>query len=165
MNESNAIANLEAVFSKEEDPLRMRLMIFNHVSRNGRIYVAESKEHIQKLIDKKLYLTSGFESNVDLISKDSTFVEQQKAATIDISKLIGQFQDIEIVETGDIGVDDLPIFEVYGKLKFFETLSTEFHKNCFDANIVTIGLRSFGYVNQDKKVNLNQVVCWDTIVR
>ena len=27
MNESDAIANLEAVFSKEEDPLRMRLMM------------------------------------------------------------------------------------------------------------------------------------------
>lgn len=158
MKEFGEIANLECleeVLSKEEEPLRLRLMIFNHVNSNGKIYVAKSKEEIQNLLYKDLYLTSGLDENVDI--NDSCIV--------DISKIIGIFKDIEIIETEDIGIDDLPIFEVYGKLQFFDTPSKEFHKTCFDANIVTIGLRSIVKHISDKIVNIKQVICWDTIVR
>lgn len=158
MKEFGEIANLECleeVLSKEEIPLRLRLMIFNHVNSNGKIYVAKSKEEIQNLLYKDLYLTSGFDENVDI----------NDFSTVDISKIIGIFKDIEIIETEDIGIDDLPIFEVYGKLRFFNTPSKDFHKNCFDANIVTIGLRSIVKHISDKIVNIKQVICWDTIVR
>lgn len=160
MKEFGEIANLETLETIKEDisdeePLRKRLMIFNHVNANGRIYVAKSKEEIQDLLYKDLYLTSGFNQTNNI----------NDIGTVDISKIIGQFKDIEIIETDDIGIDDLPIFEVYGKLRFFNTPSKEFHKNCFDANIVTIGLRAIGNHTTDKIVNIKQLICWDTIVR
>ena len=158
MKEFGEIAKLEGleeVLSKEEIPLRLRLMIFNHVNSNGKIYVAKSKEEIQNLLYKDLYLTSGFDENVDI----------NDFSTVDISKIIGIFKDIEIIETEDIGIDDLPIFEVYGKLRFFNTPSKDFHKNCFDANIVTIGLRSIGNTIHDKIIIPKLLICWDTIVR
>lgn len=192
MKEFGEIANLETVLSKEE-PLRKRLIIFNHVNTNGRIYIAKSKEEIQKLLYKNSYLTSDLDENVDTINTNdiSKISEQFKdneiqnllykdlyltsgldenvdindSCIVDISKIIGIFKDIEIIETEDIGIDDLPIFEVYGKLQFFDTPSKEFHKNCFDANIVTIGLRSIVKHISDKIVNIKQIICWDTIVR
>lgn len=169
MQESGEIANLETVLSKEEVPLRMRLIIFNHVSRNGRVYIAESKEEIQNLInkEKELYLTNGFNdiSDNQYIKVSDIEEDYMKIATMQIKSLIGSFKDIEITETGDIGVNGFPIFEVYGTLNLFNLPTKQFHEDCFNANIVTIGMRSLGNVDQDKNVKLNRIVCWDTIVR
>lgn len=169
MREFEEIANLEAVFSKEEIPLRMRLIIFNHVSKDGRVYVAESKEEIQNLInkEKELYLTNGLFNSVN----DSQYIkvsdieeDYMKMATRLIKSIIGSFKDIEITETGNIGVNGFPIFEVYGTLNLFNLPTKQFLEDCFKANIVTIDMRSLGNIDQDKNVKLNRVICWDIVV-
>lgn len=145
--------------------MRIRLAIFNHVNTNGRVYVAESKEEIQKLFNKSEYFLTGFsgDDNPDLNVEEKL----KKSATVKLQDTVGIFKNLEIVETGDIGVGDLPIFEVYGELKVFENPGGKVFEESYNQNIVTIGMRSLG-----KKVDLylpnfkiDKVICWDTIIR
>ena len=145
--------------------MRVRLAIFNHVNANGRVYVADSKEEIQKLFKNSEYFLTGFggEEAPELDAEEKF----KRNATVKLQDTVGMFKNLEIVETGDIGVGDLPIFEVYGELKVFENPGGKLFEESYNQNIVTIGMRSLG-----KKVDLylpnfkiDKVICWDTIIR
>ena len=145
--------------------MRVRLAIFNHVNANGRVYVADSKEKVQLLFKNSEYFLTGFggEEAPDLDTEEKF----KRNATVKLQDTVGMFKDLEIVETGDIGVGDLPIFEVYGELITFENPGGNLFKESYNQNIVSIGMRALGKcmdVNPPKCI-INKVICWDTIIR
>lgn len=145
--------------------MKVRLAIFNHVNANGRVYIAESKEEIQKLFNKSEYFLTGFGGGE---APELNSEEKLKRSTIvNLMDSVGIFKDLEIIETGDIGVDDLPIFEVYGELKTFDNPGGKLFTESYQENIVTIGMRSFGRCmdTTPPKCILDKVICWDTIIR
>ena len=146
---------------------KVRLQVFNQPTTNGRVYVAKTKEDIEKLFPVETYLTSGFDeatkgNGISISNIDEDF---KRYATIPITSIIGVFKEIEVIETGIIGVDDLPVFEVYGHIRFLDRPGKDFYKTCFEGNTVTIGMRSLGKMDPDKKVESTKLICWDTIVR
>lgn len=144
---------------------KIRLQVFNQPTINGRVYVAKTKEDIEKLFPIETYLTSGFDeviqgNGISISNIDEDF---KRHTTIPISSIIGVFKEIEVIETGSIGVDNLPVFEVYGHIKFLDRPGKDFFKTSFEENTVTIGMRSLGKVDPDKKVEISKLICWDTI--
>lgn len=146
---------------------KVRLQVFNQPTTNGRVYVAKTKEDIEKLFPVETYLTSGFDEAIkgNGISISNIDEDFKRHATIPITSIIGIFKEIEVIETGIIGVDDLPVFEVYGHIRFLDRPGKDFYETCFEENTVTIGMRSLGKVDPDKKVEITKLICWDTIVR
>lgn len=43
---------------------KVRLQVFNQPTTNGRVYVAKTKEDIEKLFPIEMYLTSGFDEAI-----------------------------------------------------------------------------------------------------
>lgn len=144
---------------------KVRLQVFNQPTINGRVYVAKTKEDIEKLFPIELYLTSGFNEAIKGNGMHISNIDEdfKRHTTIPISSIIGVFKEIEIVETGTIGADNLPVFEVYGHIKFLDRPGIDFYKTCFEENIATIGMRSLGKVDPNKKVEISKLICWDII--
>ena len=144
---------------------KVRLQVFNHPTINGRVYVAKTKEDIEKLFPVETYLTSGFNEVIQSngISISNIDEDFKRYTTIPISSIIGVFKEIEVIETGSVGVDELPVFEVYGHIKFLDGPGKDVFKTWFEENTVAIGMRSLGKVDPDKKVEISKLICWDTI--
>ena len=171
MKEQGEIANME---SCEPIPEKIRLQIFNHVSRNGHIYVADTKEDVLKVfgkfIDQKipLCLTDKLQGQgVDFDREKMTLDEyRNNFGTVDLYRIAGIFKDIEIIETGDIGYNEKPIFEVYGTLGIKNTPSGKMVGELLKENVCNIGMRSF-VVNKNglgsKTFDIEKIVCFDII--
>lgn len=169
MKEQGEIANME---SCESIPEKIRLQIFNHVSRNGRIYIADTKEDVLKVfgkfIDQKipLCLTDQLQGQ-DFDRKKMTLDEyRNNFGSVDLYRIAGIFKDIEIIETGDIGYNEKPIFEVYGTLGILNTPSGKMVGELLKENVCNIGMRSF-VVNKNglgsKTFDIEKIVCFDII--
>ncbi len=148
---------------------RVRLQIFNHVSRNGHIYIADTKEDIENIFGKfrneknPLWLTDQLQGP-DFDRKNMSIDEyRDEFATVDIARIAGIFEDIEIVETGDIGYNDKPIFEVYGYLKIINTDGGRHVGELLKENVCSIGMRSFSTKQNEKIYDIEHVVCFDLI--
>ena len=135
------------------------------MNANGRVYVANSKEDIQELFNKSEYYLTGMKSS-DPIGTNYANVDFG-LGVVNLLNTVGVFDNIEIIETGDIGSNNLPIFEVYGELRIFDTDIGKLFEESYNQNIVTIGMRSLGKQTDLYLPNfkLDKVICWDTIVR
>ena len=103
MKEQGEIANMESCEPKQE---KIRLQIFNHVSRNGHIYIADTKEDVLKVfgkfIDQKapLCLTDQLQGP-DFDRKNMSPDDyREEFGVVNLQRVAGIFKDIEIVETG-----------------------------------------------------------------
>ncbi len=169
MKERGEITNME---SCEPKPEKIRLQIFNHVSRNGHIYIADTKEDVLKVfgkfIDQKvpLYLTDQLQGP-DFDRKNMSPDEyRDEFATVNLQRVAGIFKDIEIVETGDIGYNEKPIFEVYGTLDIRNTSSGNMVGELLNEKVCSIGMRSFAIEKNGfgaKTFDIENVVCFDII--
>ena len=143
---------------------KVRLQIFNHVSRNGLLYPAETKEEVERLFlkpkakDKNIYLTN-------VLQGDGCFKNNMHASVIDVSSIIGKFENIEVVETGDIGQNGYPVFEVYGTLKYFDTPHKEDYQEMIEGKTMTFGMRAIGrHTKADLKIReIENVISFDLI--
>ena len=146
--------------------MRTKLTVFNQIDRNGKVKVANSKEEIENLLTNSNnfghLLTNG------LIDESLNSEERfQKQATVDITKIVGKIENIEVIENGS-GFGGLPIYEVYGDITFLPKDGSKFVEECFDQNLVTIGIRAFGQnrmVDNQIVTDITKVICWDTITR
>ncbi len=143
--------------------MRKRIVLFNHVNPNGRVYPANSKEEIQKLFNKPEYilvLPTQILKGLPVNSEEF----QNQFFTVDLMKAVGKFDNIEIIETGDIGSNDLPIFECFGELHVFDTRLGKWFEENYEQNTVTFGLRTIGKqdVSNDYFI-LDKIICFDVI--
>ena len=138
--------------------MRARIQIFNHPAINGRIYTAETKDEVFEFFNKP--------NGLLLTSQDQTTIAK-KDFGIDEEKIIGKFENIEVVDTGDIGYNGYPIFEVYAEINDDSNLSEKFkpYKEMYENNIATFGMRAIGTVSKDSVVTLERVICFDMITK
>jgi len=152
---------------------KVRLQIFNHVSRNGHIYIADTIEDVEKVFGKfkdektPLWLTNDFQGVgfFDRLRQSGNDLKIE-FSTVRLQKIAGIFKDIEIVETGDIGYNDKPIFEVYGNLKIVETPPGKMAKQLLEEKVCTFGMRSFSTAKNGfgpKTYDIENIVCFDLI--
>lgn len=149
--------------------MRTKLTVFNQIDRNGKVKVANSKEEIENLLTNSNnfghLLTNGLIDEVDeSLNSEERF---QKQATVDITKIVGKIENIEVIENGS-GFGGLPIYEVYGDITFLPKDGSKFVEECFDQNLVTIGIRALGQnrmVDNQIVTDITKVICWDTITR
>lgn len=150
------------------------IQIFNHPSRNGRIYIVDTKEDVLKVFGKfieekvPLILTSNDQA-FDLGNNPEESNEDyfKRFLTVNLGKAAGIFKDIEIIETGDIGYNEKPIFEVRGNLKFLENNPNgTMAKELINENVMTIGMRSVGNEKLgfgSKTFEIEKVICFDLL--
>lgn len=149
------------------------IQIFNHPSRNGRIYVADTKEDVLKVFGgfieenkSSLVLTNTVLSkdyNSILINKEEYF---KKFSTVELSNIVGIFKDIKIIETSDIGYNEKPIFEVRGNLKFIDNDIGNLSKSLVEEKVCSIGMRSIGQCERGferEAFEIEKVICFDLI--
>ena len=149
--------------------MRTKLTVFNQIDRNGRVKVANTKEEIENLLNNTNnfghLLTNGQIDETD----ESSNIENKfnKHSYVDLTRIIGKIENMEIIENG-IGFGSLPIYEVYGDVNFLPKEESKFAEECFDQNLVTIGIRALGQSRMvDKQIvmDITKVICWDTITR
>lgn len=154
--------------------MKVRLAIFNHVSSSGKVYVANSKEEIENLFNKPEFYLTGFGGNEAPAKttkekfEQSIFTEEKlkQAATVNIPDIIGKFNNFEVVKTGDIGIGDLPIYEVYGEINIFDNPGGKVFEENYKENTMTFGMRSFGKQNvTNNSFNIEKLICWDAITK
>ena len=138
--------------------MKVRIQIFNHPSMNGRIYTAKTKDEVFEFFNKP--------NGLLLTSQDQTIIAK-KDFSIATDKIIGKFENIDIVDTGDIGYNDYPIFEVYAEINDDSNLSEKFkpYKDMYENNIATFGMRAIGTVSKDSVVVLEKIICFDMIIK
>ena len=136
--------------------MKVRLQIFNHPSKNGRIYSAKSQDEVFDFFNKKFGLF--------LTSQDQTLIEKTDNA-IDMSKIIAKFDNIEVKYTGDIGYNGYPVFEVFAEINEDSSFNEKFkpYAELLENNIATFGMRAVGTVSKDSVAKIEQVICFDMI--
>lgn len=154
---------------------RVRLQVFNQVSRNGCVYIADTKEDVEKLfskfIDKKAPLILTNKCQDDLISDHHDIDYFKKFCTVELSSIAGRFDNIDIIETGEIGLGNKPVFEVWGDMEIHNSPNGDFVKSLMDTDVMTFGMRSIGakkfgtdFGNLDNPpTELGQVISFDLI--
>lgn len=149
--------------------MKTRILIFNHVSNDGVVRVAESKEYIENLLKPleldRAFITNGLDSESHLISQEE---REKQFRNVNIMNICGKISNIEIIETGEIGFNDLPIYEVLGLIVPIGSPGGKLFKELYNQNVIKIGLRALGVRTNDgdkKILNINKLVCWDTIIR
>lgn len=145
--------------------MRTRIAIFNHVNANGRVYVANSKEEVEKLFHRPEYFITDPVGTYEQTENLSFGEFQKRFCEVDIGRINGSLGNIEVIETGDIGVNDLPIYEVYSELKIFDTPKSKMFDECFRENVVSIGIRSIGTGWENNHFIINNVICFDVIIK
>ena len=153
-----------------QSPLRVRLQIFNQVSINGRVYVAENKKFVENIFAKylvekpSLFLTDKCQET-DLIKQDGEEFDNfdERFRTVDLLSVAGKFENIEIIVTDEIGVDGFPVIEVWADLKILDNDRGKFVTSMFDAEVATFGMRSIAKCYPDNKRSLTQVISFDLV--
>lgn len=152
---------------------KILIQIFNHPSRNGRIYVADTKEDVLKVFgnfieEKPPLFLSNTNQEFDLNANPEEHPDDyfKRFSTVNLGKVAGLFKDIEIIETWDIGYNEKPIFEVRGNLKFINNENGSMAKELINEKVMTIGMRSYGHHKLGfgpKTIELEKVFCFDLI--
>lgn len=150
------------------------IQIFNHPSRNGRIYVADTKEDVLKVFSgfieenkSSLVLTNTVLSkDYDGFPIDESEKYFKRFATVELLDTVGIFKDIKIIETGDIGYNEKPIFEVRGNLNFLDNDKGDLTKSLVEEKVCSIGMRSIGQHKHGfgkETFEIEKVICFDLI--
>ena len=144
--------------------MRIKLITFNKVNANGVIYIAESKEYIDKLVITEDGASSSYLVNVPIIDPNLNYDERFKiASTVDFHSLCGVIREVEIIETGDIGFKDLPVYEVYGEVKPIANDNGKLFSDLYNENLVSIGIRSWARHLPENVQSIGKIICWDVV--
>ena len=138
--------------------MKVQLQIFNRPSKNGIIYSAENQEEVFDFFNKKFGLF--------LTSQDQTLIEKTDNV-IDMSKIIAKFDNIEVKDTGDIGYNGYPVFEVFVDIREDSAFNEKFkpYAELLENNTATFGMRAVGTVSKDSVAKIEQVICFDMITK
>ena len=146
--------------------MKVRLLLFNHVNNDGKVYVAESAEEIEKLFGKQAGYSSKFLVNAPVIDPELTYKERfSKVSSPDITQICGGFEDFEIIETDDRGYDDFPVFEVYGTLKVLDSENGKNFENLYKENLTSIRVRGWSRTITENVESIGKIICWDVFPR
>lgn len=150
-----------------QSPLRVRLQIFNQVSINGCVYIADTKEDVEKIfskfIDKKSPLILTNKCQEDLIPDHHDIDYFKRFCTVDLNSVAGCFINIDIVETGEIGLGNKPVYEVWADLKILDNDRGKFVTTMFDAGVATFGMRSIVQSLQYNKRLIMDIFAYDLV--
>lgn len=149
---------------------RVRIQLFNQPIINGRVYVAENKEVVEKLFAKylvekpNLFLTDKSQET-DLVKRDDENFDHfvMRFKTVDLMSVAGKFENIEIIVTDEIGIDELPVIEVWADLKILDNDRGKFVESMFETNVATFGMRSIAQCYPDNKRVLTHVISYDLV--
>ena len=138
--------------------MKVQLQIFNRPSKNGRIYSAKNQEEVFDFFNKKFGLF--------LTSQDQTLIKKTDNV-IDMSKIIAKFDKIEVKDTGDIGYNGYPVFEVFADIREDSAFNEKFkpYAELLENNTATFGMRAVGTVSKDSVAKIEQVICIDMITK
>ena len=149
---------------------RVRIQIFNQPIVDGRVYVAENKEVVEKifakyLVDKSTLFLTDKSQETDLVKRDDENFDHfdMRFKTVDLMSVAGKFENIEIIVTDEIGIDELPVIEVWADLKILDNDRGKFVESMFETNVATFGMRSIAQCYPDNKRLLTQVISFDLV--
>ena len=149
---------------------RVKIQTFNLPTVDGRVYVAENKEFVENIFAKylvekpNLFLTDK-NQETDLIKRDGEEFDHfdKRFRTVDLESIAGKFENIEIIVTDEIGINGLPVIEVWADLKILDNDRGKFVTSMFDTEVVTFGMRSIAKCYPDNKRLLTQVISYDLV--
>ena len=147
---------------------RVRIQIFNQPVIDGRVYVAENKEFVENIFKKYLDNTKPLlltDSNQERGFLDDHHDEDyyKKFSTVDLSTVAGKFEDIEIIETNEIGFGGVPIIEVWANLKILDNDRGKMVNSLFKEDVATFGMRSIVNCLPDNKKEITHVISYDLV--
>ena len=149
---------------------RVRIQIFNQPIVDGRVYVAENKEVVEKifakyLVDKSTLFLTDKSQEIDLVKLDDENFDHfdRRFRTVDLGSVAGKFENIDIIVTDEIGFDNLPIIEVWADLKILDNDRGKFVESMFESEVATFGMRSIAQCYPDNKRLLTQVISFDLV--
>lgn len=149
---------------------RVRIQIFNTPITNGNVYIAENKETVERIFGKflkeepKLFLTNE-NQDIDLKKRDNEDFDEfdRRYKTIELESIAGKFENIEIIVTDEIGIDDLPIIEVWADLKILDNDRGKYVESMFETNVATFGMRSIAKCYPGNKRLLMHIISYDLV--
>ena len=149
---------------------RVKIQTFNKPLVDGRVYVAENKEAVEKIFAKylvekpNLFLTDKSQET-DLVKLDDENFDHfdRRFRTVELASIAGKFENIEIIVTDEIGIDELPVIEVWVDLKILDNDRGKFVESMFETNVATFGMRSIAHCYPDNKRLLTQVISFDLV--
>lgn len=149
---------------------RVKIQTFNKPIVDGRVYVAENKEAVEKiftkyLVEKPTLFLTDKSQETDLVKRDDENFDHfdMRFKTVDLMSVAGKFENIEIIVTDEIGIDELPIIEVWADLKFLDNDRGKYVESMFETNVATFGMRSIAQCYPDNKRVLTHVISYDLV--
>ena len=149
---------------------RVRIQIFNQPIVDGRVYVAENKEVVEKifakyLVDKSTLFLTDKSQEIDLVKlDDENFDHFDRRFRMDeLAAIAGKFENIDIIVTDEIGFNELPVIEVWADLKILDNDRGKFVESMFESEVATFGMRSIAQCYPDNKRLLTQVISFDLV--
>ena len=149
---------------------RVRIQIFNQPIVDGRVYIAENKEVVEKifakyLVDKSTLFLTDKSQETDLVKRDDENFDHfdMRFKTVDLMSVAGKFENIEIIVTDEIGIDELPVIEVWADLKILDNDRGKFVESMFESEVATFGMRSIAQCYPDNKRVLTHVISFDLV--
>ena len=149
---------------------RVKIQTFNKPTVDSRVYVAENKEFVENIFAKylvekpNLFLTDKSQET-DLIKRDGEEFDHfdKRFRTVDLLSVAGKFENIEIIVTDEIGIDGLPVIEVWADLKILDNDRGKFVESMFETNVAIFGMRAIAKCYPDNKKVLTQVISYDLV--
>lgn len=149
---------------------RVRIQLFNQSVIDGRVYVAENKEFVEKifakyLVDKPTLFLTNKSQEIDLQPEDGEDGEHffKRFTTVNLESIAGKFENIEIIETNELGFDGLPIIEVWADLKILDNDRGKFVDSLFKEEVATFGMRALTKCFPDNKKVITHLVSYDLV--
>lgn len=141
---------------------RMIIQVFNHPSKNGRIYSADSIEDVMKLFGnaREIFVTNSLQG----IDK---FANLEDAAKVKFENIIGKIQSVNIKDEGHIGENGKPIFSVEAEVKYFDKPQFKVVKEGIENNTMSFGMRAMCKkdLNNENYDVISQVISYDLIMK
>ena len=141
---------------------RMIIQVFNHPSKNGRIYSADSIEEVIKLFGgaREIFIT-------DILQGIDKFTTLEDAAKVKFENVIGKIQAVNIKDEGYLGENGKPIFSVEAEVKYFDKPQSKVVKEGIENNTMSFGMRAMCKKDQEneKCYNISQVISYDLIMK
>lgn len=149
---------------------RVKIQTFNKPIVDGRVYVAENKEVVEKifakyLVDKSTLFLTDKSQEIDLVKLDDENFDHfdRRFRTVELASIAGKFENIDIIVTDEIGFNELPVIEVWADLKILDNDRGKFVESMFESEVATFGMRSIAQCYPDKKRLLTQVISFDLV--
>lgn len=141
---------------------RMIIQVFNHPSKLGRIYSADSIEDVIKLFGgaRQIFVT-------DVLQGIDEFSALEDAVTLNFDKVIGKIQAVNIKDEGHLGENGKPIFSVEAEVKYFDNPKSKQVKESIENNKMSFGMRAMCKKDREneKCYYISQVISYDLIMK